>query len=50
MALEETFLAKFQKELGEAQRTGFMAALGQGGGTGVTVAVPYFIQGEQVRL
>jgi hypothetical protein len=48
MALEETFLTKFQKELAEAQRTGFLSAMGTGGGTGITVAVPYFMQGEQV--
>ncbi|KAJ9107043.1 hypothetical protein QFC19_002912 [Naganishia cerealis] len=44
MALDDTFLAKFQAELRLAQRTGFMAAIGKGGGTGVTVAVPFFVQ------
>ena len=46
MALEKTFLSKFQGELAVAQRTGFMSAAGAGAGTGITAAVPYFAQGE----
>ncbi|KAJ9120743.1 hypothetical protein QFC22_002674 [Naganishia vaughanmartiniae] len=44
MALDDTFLTKFQAELNLAQRTGFRAAIGRGGGTGITAGVPYFVQ------
>jgi hypothetical protein len=50
MALDETFLTKFQAELNLAQRTGFMAAIGRGGGTGVTAGVPYFVQGTLIAI
>lgn len=50
MSLEKTFLSKFQGELDIAQRTGFMSAAGAGAGTGITAALPYFVQGELISV
>jgi predicted RecA/RadA family phage recombinase len=50
MAMEKTFQAKFEEGKVVAWQSGRLAAIAAGSSHGVTVALPFFAQGEIASL